>query len=401
MTSENIVAMIGEAKWNSLSFEEVRSKAESFSEDRDWNQFHTPRNLLLAMVGEVGELSECFQWKGEVAENLIGFSDAEKHHIAEEMSDVLVYLIRLADKCGVDLPNAVLAKMIKNEEKYPAHLARGRSTKYTELEQESASGTSRGEPERDSENQPEQADKHVSELGKREYWSSTYEKELDLFREHRTYGEDWFSRHTGRGRLRKFIEDQIINTFGEANTRLLDVGCGNGLLLMEMAESERVTFQFLQGIDYAESAIDVCLAYQRKKLLKNQEQARTVHEKATRPRIHGISFKHMDFLDNSLETKSFEVVHDKGTLDAMYLSSEENLGLYMRNLASVVADRGLFIITSCNLTKEELLGLFSPPVFPSAKLLDELSHRSFTFGGQKGSAVTTLAIELTGGLPPA
>lgn len=117
MSSENIVAMIGEAKWNSLSFEEVRSKAESFSEDRDWNQFHTPRNLLLAMVGEVGELSECFQWKGEVAENLIGFSDAEKHHIAEEMSDVLVYLIRLADKCGVDLPNAVLAKMIKNEEK--------------------------------------------------------------------------------------------------------------------------------------------------------------------------------------------------------------------------------------------------------------------------------------------
>ncbi|KAJ8906904.1 hypothetical protein NDN08_003388 [Rhodosorus marinus] len=386
--------MVGEAKWNALSFEEVRSKSEKFSEDRDWNQFHTPRNLLLAMVGEVGELSECFQWKGEVAENLKGFSDAEKHHIGEEMSDVLVYLIRLADKCGVDLPSAVLAKMIKNEEKYPAHLARGRSTKYTELERESASKISQVEPERDSENQPEHEDKHVSELGKYEYWSSTYERELEDFHEEGAYGEDWFSRHTGRGRLRKFIEDQIINAFGQSSIGLLDVGCGNGLFLMEAAQSERLTFQELLGIDYAMNAIEVCRAYQEKKL-KNRDWMT-----ATQEGIDRIKFSLMDFLDNSLETRSFEVVHDKGTLDAMYLSSDENLGLYMRNLARVLTDRGLFIITSCNLTKEELMRLFSPPVFRSAKLLDELSHTSFTFGGQKGSAVTTLAIELTPGAPP-
>eukprot|EP00189_Rhodosorus_marinus_P011085 CAMPEP_0184743490 /NCGR_PEP_ID=MMETSP0315-20130426/6371_1 /TAXON_ID=101924 /ORGANISM="Rhodosorus marinus, Strain UTEX LB 2760" /LENGTH=388 /DNA_ID=CAMNT_0027214811 /DNA_START=137 /DNA_END=1303 /DNA_ORIENTATION=+ len=386
--------MVGEAKWNALSFEEVRSKAQSFSEDRDWNQFHTPRNLLLALVGEVGELSECFQWKGEVAENLEGFSDAEKHHIGEEMSDVLVYLIRLADKCGVDLPSAVLAKMMRNEQKYPAHLARGRSTKYTELDQETASRTSPVDPENDGENQPEHADEHVSELGKYEYWSSTYEKELEEFHKEGAYGEDWFSRHTGRGRLRNFLENQITNTFGQSNIRLLDVGCGNGLFLMEAAQSEKITFQELLGIDYAMNGIEVCRAYHEKKL-RNRGLTR-----ATQQGVDRITFRHMDFLDNCLETKSFDVVHDKGTLDAIYLSSNDNLGLYMRNLASVLADRGLFVITSCNLTKEELMGLFGRPVFRSAKLLDELSHSSFTFGGQKGSAVTTLAIELTPGVPP-
>jgi dCTP diphosphatase len=89
------------------------------------------RNLLLALVGEVGELAECFQWRGEVAAGLPGFSLAERRHVGEELSDCLLYLLRLADACGIDLAAAAAAKMEKNAAKYPAEACRGSSAKYT------------------------------------------------------------------------------------------------------------------------------------------------------------------------------------------------------------------------------------------------------------------------------
>ena len=82
-------------------------------------------------MGEVGELSEIFQWKGEVARGLPGWEDAEKKHLGEEISDVLLYLIRLADVCGVDLGAAVLRKLELNAAKYPAALCKGSSKKRT------------------------------------------------------------------------------------------------------------------------------------------------------------------------------------------------------------------------------------------------------------------------------
>lgn len=114
-----------------ISLERIREDMREFAEERDWNQFHSPRNLLLALVGEVGELSEIFQWKGEVRPGLPKFSDAERVHVGEEMSDVLLYLVRLADRCQIDLASAALRKMRRNAEKYPADKARGKSDKYT------------------------------------------------------------------------------------------------------------------------------------------------------------------------------------------------------------------------------------------------------------------------------
>ncbi|KAI9201067.1 hypothetical protein LWI28_017515 [Acer negundo] len=84
--------------------------------------FHTPRNLLLALVGEVGELSEIFQWKGDVPRGLPGWKEEEKQHVGEELSDVLLYLVRLSDICGVNLDQAVLRKLELNAIKYPAPL---------------------------------------------------------------------------------------------------------------------------------------------------------------------------------------------------------------------------------------------------------------------------------------
>ena len=77
-------------------------------------------NFVLGQVGELGELSELFMWKGEVAKGLPGWDESEKEHLGEELSDVLVYLIRLSDMCGVDLGDAALKKIVTNAVKYPA-----------------------------------------------------------------------------------------------------------------------------------------------------------------------------------------------------------------------------------------------------------------------------------------
>ena len=85
----------------------------------------------MALVGEVGELAECFQWKGEVARGLPEFSGSERTHVGEELADVLIYTVRLADVCGIALDDCVPRKIAMNARKYPADKARGRSDKYT------------------------------------------------------------------------------------------------------------------------------------------------------------------------------------------------------------------------------------------------------------------------------
>uniref|UniRef100_A0A803LTG7 dCTP pyrophosphatase 1 n=1 Tax=Chenopodium quinoa TaxID=63459 RepID=A0A803LTG7_CHEQI len=84
--------MEGSEEKNSVSLEDLKLKMADFAKERDWDQFHSPRNLLLALVGEVGELSEIFQWKGEVPRGLPGWKEEEKQHLGEELSDVLLYL---------------------------------------------------------------------------------------------------------------------------------------------------------------------------------------------------------------------------------------------------------------------------------------------------------------------
>ncbi|KAK4766067.1 hypothetical protein SAY87_007709 [Trapa incisa] len=116
-----------------ITLEELKRRMADFAKERDWDQFHSPRNLLLAMVGEVGELSEIFQWKGEVPRGLPGWKEEEKQHLQEELSDVLLYLVRLSDVCGVDLGKAAMRKIEHNAIKYPIKLFKGSSRKYTEI----------------------------------------------------------------------------------------------------------------------------------------------------------------------------------------------------------------------------------------------------------------------------
>ncbi|KAK6141880.1 hypothetical protein DH2020_024377 [Rehmannia glutinosa] len=117
---------------NSVTLDLLKRKMDDFAKERDWEKFHSPRNLLLALVGEVGELSEIFQWKGEVPKGLPDWKEEEKVHLCEELSDVLLYLVRLSDICGIDLDKAALRKIELNAVKYPVNLCKGSSIKYSD-----------------------------------------------------------------------------------------------------------------------------------------------------------------------------------------------------------------------------------------------------------------------------
>ncbi|XP_057964428.1 uncharacterized protein LOC131155371 [Malania oleifera] len=112
---------------DSVTLDFLKKTMGEFAKERDWEQFHSPRNLLLALVGEVGELSEIFQWKGEVPKGLPDWKEEEKEHLGEELSDVLLYLVRLSDICGVDLGKAALRKVELNAIKYPVNVCKAAS----------------------------------------------------------------------------------------------------------------------------------------------------------------------------------------------------------------------------------------------------------------------------------
>ena len=113
------------------SLRELRDALRRFAAERDWEQFHSPKNLAMALSVEAAELLEHFQWLSEDASTRL--EGAELDEIGQEMADVLLYLIRLADKLDLDLLQAALRKMQLNEAKYPADKARGNSRKYSEL----------------------------------------------------------------------------------------------------------------------------------------------------------------------------------------------------------------------------------------------------------------------------
>ncbi|KAL2336727.1 hypothetical protein Fmac_011173 [Flemingia macrophylla] len=126
--------MTGIAEEAPVTLDMLKQLMAEFAKERDWDRFHSPRNLLLALVGEVGELSEIFQWKGEVPKGLPNWKEEEKVHLGEELSDVLLYLVRLSDICGVDLGKAALRKVQLNAIKYPAKVCKELSISSTQDE---------------------------------------------------------------------------------------------------------------------------------------------------------------------------------------------------------------------------------------------------------------------------
>ena len=111
--------------------EDLRDQLREFAAARDWVQFHSPKNLAMALAAEAGELLEVFQWLTEAQSRSLGAATAAA--ASDEIADVLFYLIRLGDTLGIDLMAAAKRKLVANAEKYPVDKARGSSRKYTEL----------------------------------------------------------------------------------------------------------------------------------------------------------------------------------------------------------------------------------------------------------------------------
>jgi len=116
-----------------MNTEKLQEKIRQFVRDRDWEKYHDPKNLAMALAGEVGELLEIFQWLTPDESNQVMKDPKTATQVRHELADICVYLLRLSDKLNVPLEEAILEKLAINEKKYPTHLSKGVATKYTDL----------------------------------------------------------------------------------------------------------------------------------------------------------------------------------------------------------------------------------------------------------------------------
>lgn len=112
---------------------ELRERVLAFARARDWEQFHSPKNLSMALAAEAGELMEHFLWTESKTSAAALTDPAKREEIEDEIADVVIYALEFANIGGIDLARAIGAKLAKNAAKYPVEKSRGRSVKYTEL----------------------------------------------------------------------------------------------------------------------------------------------------------------------------------------------------------------------------------------------------------------------------
>lgn len=117
----------------SSTVQDLKTHVLAFVHERDWEQFHSPKNLSMALAAEAGELMEHFLWSTPEQSQAVARDPAKRSHIADELADVVIYALEFANSTGLDIAAAIEAKMAANARKYPVEKARGRADKYTEL----------------------------------------------------------------------------------------------------------------------------------------------------------------------------------------------------------------------------------------------------------------------------
>jgi NTP pyrophosphatase (non-canonical NTP hydrolase) len=118
---------------SSTSVAELKARILAFVRERDWEQFHAPKNLSMALAAEAAELMEHFLWASPEESKAITQDPVKRAKIAEELADVVIYALEFANATGLDVAATIEAKMIANGKKYPVEKAKGRADKYTEL----------------------------------------------------------------------------------------------------------------------------------------------------------------------------------------------------------------------------------------------------------------------------
>jgi len=118
---------------SSTTVAEIKARVLAFARERDWEQFHAPKNLSMALAAEAGELMEHFLWASPEASRTIALDAVKRKKIEEELADVVIYALEFANMTGMDVAAVIETKMAANAAKYPVEKAKGRSDKYTEL----------------------------------------------------------------------------------------------------------------------------------------------------------------------------------------------------------------------------------------------------------------------------
>jgi dCTP diphosphatase len=117
----------------STTVNELKARVLAFVRERDWEQFHSPKNLSMALAAETAELMEHFLWATPEESRAVAANPVKRAKIAEELADVVIYALEFANATGLDVAASIEAKIAANGRKYPVEKARGRSVKYTEL----------------------------------------------------------------------------------------------------------------------------------------------------------------------------------------------------------------------------------------------------------------------------
>ncbi|CEM10201.1 unnamed protein product [Vitrella brassicaformis CCMP3155] len=218
-------------------------------------------------------------------------------------------------------------------------------------------------------------------LTKEAYWSSFYTDEQHTYESSGNEGEEWFE-----GQVDNIVEWLVNDLIGPSRAptlSVLDVGMGNGLFLARLVDEG---FTNLHGIDYAESAVQFA-----RRLMEDR--------RGDWPDGVSVRFDRLDVLACEEELRAvlreggYSLVHDKGTFDVMWMRGQAGddsaIEGYLRFLDCAVAAEGLFVVTSCNCTDEELQATFGG----SFEHVSSLAHPSLAFGGQTGQVVSTVAFK--------
>ncbi|KAI8320600.1 S-adenosyl-L-methionine-dependent methyltransferase [Martensiomyces pterosporus] len=237
----------------------------------------------------------------------------------------------------------------------------------------------------DNSSEPKAGEFEASRLGRKDHWDGVYDHEISNFEETGDIGEVWF----GEDSAVKMV-DWVCENIGDTNARILDVGCGNGHLLLGLADEG---YTNLTGTDYSSQAVELATRIAKSRSLGDK-----------------ITYRTQDFLSpqevaSVAGDAKFDVVLDKGTYDAIclkpkdgrdasdeegaHLVDQEAVGMYPQSVVNSLSDRGVFLITSCNWTEQELVARFKPHL----EFVDRVKHRSFQFGGVVGQTVVTVAFK--------